>query len=176
MKISYSLFQSRVARRLFILFLFSSLIPIASLGYLSYTNFSKKLLEQSRQHLHQVSKSVGYTIIERLDNLHRELSTIAIRYKNHIASKKPIEQFEIDRKSRINFSAIVVNSQDKKYVPLNSGIDEFPSLSADQLVHIQNGNPVLVTVEFLIHEHEGVRMVREQDMETNFPLFKFYEA
>ena len=43
--------------------------------------------------------------------------------------------------------------------------------------HFQkNANPVLVTVEFLIHEHEGVRMVREQDMETDFPIFKFYRA
>jgi predicted DNA-binding protein with PD1-like motif len=41
---------------------------------------------------------------------------------------------------------------------------------------LKNGNPVLITVEFLIHEHDGVRMVREQDMETDFPLFKFYEA
>jgi hypothetical protein len=41
---------------------------------------------------------------------------------------------------------------------------------------LKNANPVLVTVEFLIHEHEGIRMVREQDMETDFPLFKFYEA
>jgi predicted DNA-binding protein with PD1-like motif len=41
---------------------------------------------------------------------------------------------------------------------------------------LKNANPVLVTVEILIHEHEGVRMVREQDIETDFPLFKFYEA
>lgn len=41
---------------------------------------------------------------------------------------------------------------------------------------LENANPVLVTVEILIHEHEGVRMVREQDIETGFLLFKFYEA
>jgi len=41
---------------------------------------------------------------------------------------------------------------------------------------LENANPVLVTVEILIHEHEGVRMVREQDIETGFPLFKFYNA
>jgi uncharacterized protein len=41
---------------------------------------------------------------------------------------------------------------------------------------LKNGNPVLITVEILIHEHEGVRMVREQDSETDFPLFKFYKA
>ncbi|MCI0508348.1 MAG: EAL domain-containing protein [Gammaproteobacteria bacterium] len=144
MKISYTVFQSRVARRLFILFLVSSLIPILTLGYLSYTSVSKTLLEQSRQHLHHVSKSVGYTIIERLDNLHRELATIALRYKDHIAANKPVEQFDIDRKSRNSFSAIVINSKQKKYVPLYNGIDELPDLSSTQLVHLQNGNPVLI--------------------------------
>lgn len=143
MKISNSLFQSRVARRLFILFLVSSLIPILTLGYLSYTSVSQKLLEQSRQHLHQVSKSVGYTIIERLDSLHRELATIALRYKDHIAANRPVDQFDIDRKTRNNFSAIVINSRTKKYVPLYNGIDEFPDLNAKQLVHLQNDNPVL---------------------------------
>jgi len=144
MKISNSLFQSRVARRLFLLFLVSSLIPILTLAYLSYTSVSQKLLEQSRQHLHQVSKSVGYTIIERLDNLHRELATIALRYKDHIAANRPVEQFDIDRKTRSNFSAIAINSRTKKYVPLYNGIDEFPDLTSKQLIHLQNGNPVLI--------------------------------
>ncbi|WP_455221546.1 EAL domain-containing protein [Kaarinaea lacus] len=148
MKIRYSLFQSRVARRLFVLFLVSSLIPILTLAYLSYTSVSQKLLEQSRQHLHQVSKSVGYTIIERLDSLHRELSTIAARYKDHIAAHKPVEQFEIDRKTKSSFSAIAINSRTKKYVPLLNGIDEFPNLSAKQLIHLQNGNPVLIFSDY----------------------------
>ena len=168
MKFSYSLFQSRVARRLFILFLFSSLIPIITLGYLSYSNFSKKLLEQSRQHLHQVSKSVGYTIIERLDNLHRELAAIAIRYKDHINANKPVEQFDIDRKSRNNFSAIVVNSRDKKYVPLYSGIDEFPTLSANQLVHLQNGNPVLAFSDYSTFQKK-LLMIISLDIAANNP-------
>ena len=167
MKISYSLFQSRVARRLFLLFLVSSLIPILTLAYLSYTSVSQKLLEQSRQHLHQVSKSVGYTVIERLDNLHRELATIALRYKDHIAANRPVEQFDIDRKTRINFSAIVINSGTKKYVPLYNGIDEFPDLTSKQLIHLQNGNPVLTFSNYSTFQKKLLMVVSLDVIATN---------
>lgn len=39
---------------------------------------------------------------------------------------------------------------------------------------IEDGNPVLATAEILIQESRDVRMVREPDEETGFPLFKFY--
>ena len=36
------------------------------------------------------------------------------------------------------------------------------------------GNPVLATAEIIIQESRDVRMIREQDEETGFALFKFY--
>lgn len=41
---------------------------------------------------------------------------------------------------------------------------------------LENVNPVLVTVEIMIHENQDVQIVREQDVETGFPVFKFYKA
>jgi uncharacterized protein len=39
---------------------------------------------------------------------------------------------------------------------------------------IEDANPVLATAEILIQESRDVRMVREPDEETGFPLFKFH--
>lgn len=39
---------------------------------------------------------------------------------------------------------------------------------------LSEGNPVLATAEILIQESSDVRMIREQDEETGFALFKFY--
>jgi len=39
---------------------------------------------------------------------------------------------------------------------------------------LNGGNPVLATAEILIQQCSDVRMIREQDDETGFPLFKFY--
>jgi predicted DNA-binding protein with PD1-like motif len=41
---------------------------------------------------------------------------------------------------------------------------------------LEDGNPVLVTLEIMIHENQDARTVREQDVETGFPVFRFYEV
>ena len=41
---------------------------------------------------------------------------------------------------------------------------------------LEGGNPVLATLEIRIHENQDVRIVREQDGETGFPLFRFYQV
>ena len=41
---------------------------------------------------------------------------------------------------------------------------------------MESGNRVLATVELLIQENKGIRMVREPDTETGFALFKFYKS
>jgi len=38
----------------------------------------------------------------------------------------------------------------------------------------ENGNRVLATMELLVQENKGVRMLREPDAETGFTLFKFH--
>ena len=139
MKLSISLFQSRVARRLFVLFLFSSLIPIFTLAYLSYISLTKTLTEQSRQQLHQTAKTVGYTMIERLDTIHRELTAIASSYEKHREDNLPTSQFEIDRHAKNNFLAMALKSSNDKYIPLFNGIDEYPNLTTSQRIYLKNG-------------------------------------
>ena len=148
MNVSISLFQSRVARRLFLLFLFSSLIPISTLAYLSYISVTKTLTEQSRQQLHQTAKTVGYTLIERLDYIHRELVNVARLYQKHRAEKKPPNQFIVDRNVQNNFLAVALKTSNNKYVPLYNEIDEYPKLTSSQKIYLKNGNPVLAFSDY----------------------------
>ena len=148
MKIKISLFQSRVARRLFILFLFSSLIPIIVLAYLSFVSVTKTLTEQSRQQLHQTAKTVGFTLIERLDAIYGGLSITIENYETHLAEGKPANQFEIDNVTRKNFSAIAIKTNSNRYIPLYNEIDEFPKLTTNQLIYLKNGNPVLTFSDY----------------------------
>ena len=143
MKFSQTPFQSRVARRLFMLFLFSSLIPILTLGYLSYNTFTNKLLEQTQDHLHKVSKSIGYTVIERLDFLQAKLDHIAHRYLTHRKSATANTLFSLNEMDGQFFNALAIRSPSKKYIGIYNEIDEFPELSSKQLSHILNGNAVV---------------------------------
>lgn len=148
MKLSISLFQSRVAQRLFLLFLFSSLIPISTLAYLSYVSVTKTLTEQSRQQLHQTAKTVGYTLIDRLDYIYQELANVAQHYEKHRAAKKPVNQFSLERNARNVFLAIALKTSNNRYVPIFNEIDEYPNLTSSQKIYLKNGNPVLAFSDY----------------------------
>lgn len=75
------LFRSKVARRIFLLFVLCALVPIASLAVLSYGLVTKQLDQQSRDRLHHASKSVGMSIVERLHTLDSRLERMAFWYE-----------------------------------------------------------------------------------------------
>jgi len=130
-----------------VLFLFSSLIPISTLAYLSYISVTKTLTEQSRQQLHQTAKTVGYTLIERLDYIYRELSTLAANYDQKRATNRAA-RFSLDRNSRNIFLAIGMKTSNNKYVAIHNEIDEYPNLTTSQRIYLRNGNPVLTFSDY----------------------------
>ncbi len=79
MKLEWKALRSKVARRIFTLFVSCALVPIACLAVLSYILVSKQLSEQSRRRLHQASKSVGMGIVERLQTVDSSLGIMASR-------------------------------------------------------------------------------------------------
>ena len=144
MKMLFSLVCKKAAVRIFVLFLTASLLPMALLGYLSFHDISSRLLDQTNRQLQQVSRAAGQIIMDRLDNLHRELDNIASQFLAFKAANKPIEQFRLGDEIRNDFSAIVVNTSENHYIPIYNGIDEFPNFTQKQIDHLQNGNPLLV--------------------------------
>ena len=69
--------QSKVARRIFFLFILCALIPLSSLAYLSFRQVTKELYLQADIRLHQASKASGMSILERLYSLESDLEIIA---------------------------------------------------------------------------------------------------
>ncbi len=73
MKIGSSLFKSKVAQRIFFLFVCCALIPITVLSVLSFMQVSKELKEQSVARLQKAAKAHGLSIYERLVFLESDL-------------------------------------------------------------------------------------------------------
>ena len=61
-----STLRSRVARRLFLLFLVGSLVPAVGLAIVVYQQVSESLIELSEQRLQQNAKTIGMSLIRRL--------------------------------------------------------------------------------------------------------------
>lgn len=75
-----TIWNSKVGRRVVILFFLCSLLPITALAILSYWQVSNALNDQNRKRLFQESKTFGLMTIERLESLGFELSEAASRF------------------------------------------------------------------------------------------------
>ena len=77
MKFDRKIFHSRIARRIFVLFVSCALIPILCLSIISYIRVTKQLREQGFKLLKQSVTGYAYSIYERLVFLDTELQMIA---------------------------------------------------------------------------------------------------
>lgn len=73
MRSGISLFKSKVAKRIFLLFLLCAMLPIAIFSGLSFFQVSANLKEQSISRLQSNAKSYGLILIERFSLLESEL-------------------------------------------------------------------------------------------------------
>lgn len=73
MKITSAFLRSRVARRLFLLFLLCALVPIGLLGLLSVREVGSQLREQQEDRLVELSRAQSMTVYERINLLHTQL-------------------------------------------------------------------------------------------------------
>src|ERR1017187_8166145 len=71
--------RSRVARRIFVLFVACALAPMTVFTTLSYIQVSRQLGSQNQRQLQQTAKSLGLAIYERLTILDSDLQVAALR-------------------------------------------------------------------------------------------------
>ena len=73
MKTGFSFFRSRVAKRIFISFLFCAMLPVAVFFIVSFFQVSNLLREQSMARLQNAAKTHGLSIFERFKSLETDL-------------------------------------------------------------------------------------------------------
>jgi putative nucleotidyltransferase with HDIG domain len=82
MKIETTFLHSKLARRIFWLFVLCALIPISVLAVVSLRNVTAQLKEQSSRQLHQMSKDEAAAIYERLSFLEADLKLVAFSIRD----------------------------------------------------------------------------------------------
>ena len=78
MKRIYSFIHSRVARRIFVLFVICALLPVCILALVSLQRVSAKLEKDSQERLRRAAKSAGMSIFGGLNLLQAELEFMPI--------------------------------------------------------------------------------------------------
>ncbi|MBK8231968.1 MAG: HAMP domain-containing protein [Candidatus Eisenbacteria bacterium] len=69
--------RSRVARRVFSLFVLCALVPLVSMSWLTYREFRSELSQQADRRMHAIAKGSGMSLIEDLKYLEHDLNLLA---------------------------------------------------------------------------------------------------
>jgi putative nucleotidyltransferase with HDIG domain len=88
MKIETTFLHSKLARRIFWLFVLCALIPISVLAAVSLRNVTAQLEEQSRRQLHQMSRDEAMAIYERLNFLEADLRLVGVSVRGSLGSER----------------------------------------------------------------------------------------
>jgi putative nucleotidyltransferase with HDIG domain len=135
--------RSRVARRVFALFIGCTILPITALAVISYAVVTAQLQEQSRQQLKQASKAVGMAIFERLLFLEAELKGIEARMTpTGAAPRRPPTQARDGDLGR-RFTAVALVGDAGTQTPLFGRIDPPPQVGAAEREAVASGKTAI---------------------------------
>ena len=166
MKIDRSFLRSKVARRIFVLFILCALIPISVLTLLSYIQVSQQLKKQSIERLYNSAKAHGMSIYERLLFLETNLNLIVAtinKEKNRLSDLNPGEILGDYGIERFNALALI-----KKTGEINQLYGELKDFSIELLNKPANTNKGKTTIIFQGNQNSPsiIYMVIELDQNT----------
>lgn len=130
MQIHLKFLSSKVARRIFFLFVIAAVIPIAVVGALSYNYVTSLLVAQSQDHLAGSSKTYGMAIYDRILHAEDQFIGLSEYLPAENLSSAANTQFKLD----LDTSVITRIEYDR--LPVN--------LDNSDLKHINEGNTKLV--------------------------------
>jgi PAS domain S-box-containing protein len=142
-KINRAVFQSRIGKRIFWMFIGCSFVPIVILSVLSYTHIQNQLKDQTVVRLHQLTKSIGMSVYERLELLESELRLLSpnLLAENGTALGRIV--LERADNSTHRFQGFTLIADDDRQVPLEGRLETVPSLTLEEKRQLHTGRSVI---------------------------------
>ena len=150
MKKKLKIFNSKFARRLFILFICCAMLPIAVLSIVSLGRVSSQLKEQSGRQLRRAVKTHAIAIYDRLSVLEAQIALICLHIEGRDSSQSPGDQdlnedFRNNLKDR--FIAISRTAEGHVYPLYGDPIVDKPSISPATENRFKLGRSIILTQE-----------------------------
>jgi diguanylate cyclase (GGDEF)-like protein len=156
--IDNSFIQSKFSRRIFLIFVSATVLPILVIALLSFNHVSKQLREQSHQHSHQVSKAIGMELIRSLLLASDELGDIS----RNLYTAKDLNSDETLQNTLTSLSrhtAISFIAASGEITSLSGNTGDAPTLTDKQKQHLGFGKAV-------------VRLRKNKNGETDVLMFR----
>ena len=163
MKLCKSFLRSKVARRIFLLFILCALVPILFLAVCTFGHVTIQLNEQNNQKIQWESKSIGMAIMERLLFLEREMEDIQFYLNGSLNSKVSLNTEGFREHFMQRFSALELITESGRHVPLVGQIENQPELDQTEVKRIEVGKTVL-SVKYRQNALPQIFMIRLLDI------------
>ena len=118
MKFDTKIFRSKIARRIFMLFVSCALFPILCLSIISFIRVTKQLNEQSYKLLKQSVTGHAYSVYERLIFLDTELQLIASSIKASLNDPGQTHSVVFNKRSEHHFKAVAFYKTENRTIPI----------------------------------------------------------
>jgi putative nucleotidyltransferase with HDIG domain len=146
MKIDKTFLRSKVARRIFLLFISCALLPITVLAVLSFRHVTTQLNKQSQERLQQAAKAMSMNLFERLLFLEAGMEMVAANLDSEVSSSFQPSTLEISDRLKERFEALALVMDRGKTIPLIGFVLEPPPITEEEAQHLREGK-TLVTAE-----------------------------
>lgn len=143
MKIETTFLRSRVARRIFVLFICCALVPIGALAILSFSQVEKQLNELGQKRLHNANKAVGMAILERLIFLGDGMKLVVSKYRTDSSPILPPPAAEFGEHLKERFKGLAIITGKGERIPLFGHTQNIPKLTSEQKQRILSGRTVV---------------------------------
>ncbi len=139
MKVDRTFLRSKVARRIFLLFITCALLPVTILAILSFQHVTRQLNEQSQERLHQAAGAMGMHLFERLLFLDTgmEIAASSLNPANEDSLREPVAEISGRLKERLESLGVITEAG--KPISLLGTFQKPPPLTAAQEVHLRQG-------------------------------------
>ncbi len=146
-KVDKAFLTSKVARRIFILFILCALVPLSTISLITFELVSRELNNQAINRIRQTCKAKGFEIYEHLLFLETELEMIETSRREGWEGVLPRKTYAADKEADKRFKSVVVmEGTAKKAAPLND-MDDPPQPDPSELGHLGLGRSLLITRE-----------------------------
>ena len=143
MKMDLSFIKRKVARRIFIQFVFSALVPIIVLAIVSFFQVRTELKKQAQTLLHEATRSLGISIYDRLLNLENYLRILSLQIDSGSGDPaREIEQKYVEHMQR-PLEALALVTDTGETISIFGKAPAMPKRTAEQERHFSSGKAMV---------------------------------
>ena len=139
MKVDRTFLRSKVARRIFLLFITCALLPVTILAILSFQHVTSQLRGQSQERLQQAAGAMGMHLFERLLFLETGLEIVAssLNTESEDSLGQPVAEISGRLQERLESLGVITGAA--KPISLLGTVQTPPPLTAEQELHLRKG-------------------------------------